>query len=64
MYIKNTKSDGDVVTAICPEFMINQSRYNSLFTGTDYVIESVGKYGGLEWQDNNHRMYKAIGGKL
>ena len=61
--LKNTKSDGDVVTAICPEFMINQSRYNTLFTGTDYVIESVGKYGGLEWQDNNHRMYKAIGGK-
>jgi hypothetical protein len=21
--LKNTKSDGDVVTAICPEFMIN-----------------------------------------
>lgn len=61
--LKNTKSDGDIVTAICPEFMINQSRYNALFTGTDYVIESVGKYGGLEWQDNNHRMYKAIGGK-
>lgn len=61
--LKNTKSDSDVVTAICPEFMINQSRYNSLFTGTDYVIESVGKYGGLEWQDNNHRMYNAIGGK-
>lgn len=61
--LKNTKSDSDVVTAICPEFMINQSRYNSLFTGTDYVIESIGKYGGLEWQDNNHRMYNAIGGK-
>lgn len=61
--LKNTKSSGDVVTAICPEFMINQSRYNSLFTGTDYVIESIGKYGGLEWQDNNHRMYNAIGGK-
>ena len=61
--LKNTKSSGDVITAICPEFMINQSRYNALFTGTDYVIESVGKYGGLEWQDNNHRMYKAIGGK-
>lgn len=61
--LKNTKSDGDVVTAICPEFMINQSRYNALFTGTDYVIESIGKYGGLEWQDNNHRMYNAIGGK-
>lgn len=61
--LKNTKSDGDIVTAICPEFMINQSRYNALFTGTDYVIESVGKYGGLEWQYNNHRMYNAIGGK-
>lgn len=61
--LKNTKSDGDIVTAICPEFMINQSRYNALFTGTDYVIESVGKYGELEWQDNNHRMYNAIGGK-
>lgn len=61
--LKNTKSDGDVVTAICPEFMINQSRYNALFTGTNYVIESVGKYGGLEWQYNNHRMYNAIGGK-
>lgn len=61
--LKNTKSDGDVVTAICPEFMINQSRYNALFTGTDYVIESIGKYGGLEWRDNNHRMYNAIGGK-
>lgn len=61
--LKNTKSDGNIVTAICPEFMINQSRYNALFTGTDYVIESVGKYGGLEWQDNNHRMYNAIGGK-
>ena len=61
--LKNTKSSGDVITAICPEFMINQSRYNALFTGTDYVIESVGKYGGLEWQDNNHRMYNAIGGK-
>ncbi len=61
--LKNTKSDSDVVTAICPEFMINQSRYNSLFTGTDCVIESIGKYGGLEWQDNNHRMYNAIGGK-
>lgn len=61
--LKNTKSDGDIVTAICPEFMINQSWYNALFTGTDYVIESVGKYGGLEWQDNNHRMYNAIGGK-
>ena len=61
--LKNTKSSGDVITAICPEFMINQSRYNTLFTGTDYVIESVGKYGGLEWQDNNHRMYNAIGGK-
>ena len=60
--LKNTKSSGDVITAICPEFMINQSRYNALFTGTDYVIESVGKYGGLEWQDNNHRMYNAIGG--
>lgn len=60
--LKNTKKDGDIVTAICPEFMINQSRYNALFTGTDYVIESVGKYGGLEWQDNNHRMYNAIGG--
>lgn len=61
--LKNTKSDGDVVTAICPEFMINQSRYNALFTGTDYIIESIGKYGGLEWRDNNHRMYNAIGGK-
>lgn len=61
--LKNTKSNGDVITAICPEFMINQSRYNALFTGTDYVIESVSKYGGLEWQDNNHRMYNAIGGK-
>lgn len=61
--LKNTKSSGDVITAICPEFMINQSRYNALFTGTDYVIESVGKYGGLEWQNNNHRMYNAIGGK-
>ena len=60
--LKNTRRDGDVITAICPEFMINQSRYNALFTGTDYVIESVGKYGGLEWQDNNHRMYNAIGG--
>lgn len=61
--LQNTKSNGDIITAICPEFMINQSRYNALFTGTDYVIESVGKYGGLEWQDNNHRMYNAIGGK-
>lgn len=61
--LKNTKSNGDIITAICPEFMINQSRYNALFTGTDYVIESVGKYGELEWQDNNHRMYNAIGGK-
>ena len=60
--LKNTKSNGNIVTAICPEFMINQSRYNSLFTGTDYVIESVGKYGELEWQDSNHRMYNAIGG--
>lgn len=60
--LKNTKSSGDTITAICPEFMINQSRYNALFTGTDYVIESVSKYGGLEWQDNNHRMYNAIGG--
>lgn len=60
--LKNTKSNGNVVTAICPEFMINQSRYNSLFTGTDYVIESVSKYGGLEWQNNNHRMYNATGG--
>lgn len=60
--LKNTKNDGNVVTAICPEFMINQSRYNSLFTGTDYVIESVSKYGGLEWQNNNHRMYNASGG--
>ena len=60
--LKNTKSSGDIITAICPEFMINQSRYNALFTGTDYVIESVSKYGGLEWQDNNHRMYNAIGG--
>ena len=61
--LKNTKSSGDVITAICPEFMINQSRYNALFTGTDYVIESINKYGGLEWQNNNHRMYNAIGGK-
>lgn len=60
--LKNTKNNGNIVTAICPEFMINQSRYNSLFTGTDYVIESVNKYGGLEWKDNNHRMYNAIGG--
>lgn len=60
--LKNTKNNGNIVTAICPEFMINQSRYNSLFTGTDYVIESVGKYGELEWQDSNHRMYNAIGG--
>lgn len=60
--LKNTKNNGNIVTAICPEFMINQSRYNSLFTGTDYVIESVGKYGELEWQDNNHRMYNATGG--
>lgn len=60
--LKNTKNNGNVVTAICPEFMINQSRYNSLFTGTDYVIESVSKYGGLEWQNNNHRMYNATGG--
>lgn len=60
--LKNTKNNGNAVTAICPEFMINQSRYNSLFTGTDYVIESVGKYGELEWQDNNHRMYNATGG--
>lgn len=60
--LKNTKNNGNIVTAICPEFMINQSRYNSLFTGTDYVIESVSKYGGLEWKDNNHRMYNAIGG--
>lgn len=59
--LKNTKNNGNIVTAICPEFMINQSRYNSLFTGTDYVIESVSKYGGLEWKDNNHRMYNAIG---
>lgn len=60
--LKNTKNNGNIVTAICPEFMVNQSRYNSLFTGTDYVIESVSKYGGLEWQNNNHRMYNAIGG--
>ena len=60
--LKNTKNNGNIVTAICPEFMVNQSRYNSLFTGTDYVIESVSKYGGLEWKDNNHRMYNAIGG--
>lgn len=60
--LKNTKNNGNIVTAICPEFMVNQSRYNSLFTGTDYVIESVSKYGGLEWQDNNHRMYNATGG--
>lgn len=60
--LKNTKNNGNIVTAICPEFMINQSRYNSLFTGTDYVIESVSKYGGLEWKDNNHRMYNATGG--
>ena len=60
--LKNTKNNGNIVTAICPEFMINQSRYNSLFTGTDYVIESVSKYGGLEWQNNNHRMYNATGG--
>ena len=60
--LKNTKNNGNIVTAICPEFMVNQSRYNSLFTGTDYVIESVGKYGELEWQDNNHRMYNATGG--
>ena len=59
--LKNTKNNGNIVTAICPEFMVNQSRYNSLFTGTDYVIESVSKYGGLEWRDNNHRMYNAIG---
>ena len=59
--LKNTKNNGNIVTAICPEFMVNQSRYNSLFTGTDYVIESVSKYGGLEWKDNNHRMYNAIG---
>lgn len=60
--LKNTKNNGNIVTAICPEFMVNQSRYNSLFTGTDYVIESVSKYGGLEWQNNNHRMYNATGG--
>lgn len=62
--LKNTKNNNDVVTAICPEFMLNQSRYNSLFTGTDYVIESVNKYGELEWQDTNHRMYNATGGNF
>ena len=57
--LHNNKSKGTEVTAICPEFMLNQSRYNALFTGTNYMIETVNKYTSLQWSDSNHRMYSA-----
>lgn len=57
--LHNNKPKGTEVTAICPEFMLNQSRYNSLFTGTNYTIETINKYNSLQWQDSNHRMYSA-----
>lgn len=48
------------VTAICPEFMVNQSRYNALFTGTSYVVQEA-KYQleQLQQISSNHRMYYA-----
>ena len=57
--LHNNKSKGTEVTAICPEFMLNQSRYNALFTGTNYMIETINKYTSLQWSDSNHRMYSA-----
>lgn len=58
LYItKNTTSIGNVVTAICPEFMLNQSKYNALFTGTDFVIRKSNNNSQLSQIDTNHRMY-------
>lgn len=57
--LANSASSSAIVTAICPEFMLNQSRYNSLFTGTKYVIRTTNKYGSLSQKDNDHRMYTA-----
>ncbi len=60
--MKSTKTSGSTIAAICPEFMVNQSRYNSLFTGTSYVIKTTGRYGSLNQNSSNHRMYTATSG--
>lgn len=60
--LKDNSTTGSIFTAICPEFMVNQSRYNALFTGTSYVIKTTGKYGDLDYNSANHRMYTATSG--
>lgn len=64
--MKNSGYDkSTAVTAICPDFMTNQSRYNSLFTGTDYVIENAESLSGILTQkETNHRMYYTEKGKV
>ncbi len=56
--INNYNNSSNILTAICPEFMLNQSRFNSLFTGTNYVIKGDNHaYDDLQWKTTNHRLY-------
>ena len=56
--INNYNQSSNILTAICPEFMLNQSRFNSLFTGTNYVIKGDNHaYDDLQWKTTNHRLY-------
>lgn len=56
--ISNYNKSSNILTAICPEFMLNQSRFNSLFTGTNYVIKGDNhSYEDLQWKTTNHRLY-------
>lgn len=54
----NYNQSSNILTAICPEFMLNQSRFNSLFTGTNYIIKGDShSYDDLQWETTNHRLY-------
>lgn len=54
----NYNQSSNILTAICPEFMLNQSRFNSLFTGTNYIIKGDNhSYDDLQWKTTNHRLY-------
>lgn len=52
---------GNELTAICPDFEINQAFYNQLFTGGKFwVMEDSYQPGFLHRDDKNYRYYYAI----
>ena len=44
------------VGAICPEYDVNSSYLNSLFTGTDFIIQDLGSYPLTNVQTNLYKM--------